>query len=481
MTTHQTSSLLLGLAAVVFLARVLGVVARRLNQPAVIGEVLAGIVLGPSLFHGALAGALFPAGIRPLLAALAAVGVAAFMFLVGLEWDAAVFRGGGGLAAGVSLGSVLVPFGLGVLLALYLMDDYGTGDRTAFMLFVGIAVSVTAFPVLARILTDRGMSRSPLGVVALACACVDDVLAWSLLAVVVAVSGSAGPGRWRILLAVPYLLGMLFVVRPLLRRLVGCRPALLLSPAVFAAVVVGLLLSAAATEWVGLHYIFGAFLFGVVLPRGGSERLRGEVRERLGHLSGTLLLPVFFLVAGLQVDLSQLDAGGLGALGLILLVAVGGKFTGVFAAARLSRMPLRQSAALATLMNIRGLTELIVLNVGLQRGFLGRDLYSLMVVMAVVTTAMAGPLLGWIIGRPPGPRPVPPRRGCGRRSRGRGRALGGKRGHPRRGPVRRIGRQETVGIWRAPVSGVRARPACGVVAGRWRSAPDLLRVGPPPS
>ncbi|MGW3311514.1 cation:proton antiporter [Streptomyces sp. NPDC001073] len=400
MTTHQTSSLLVGLAAVVFLARVLGMLARRLNQPAVIGEVLAGIALGPTLFHGALSDALFPAGIRPLLAALAAVGVAAFMFLVGLEWDAAMIRGSGSLAATVSFSSVLLPFGLGMLLALYLMDDYGTGDRTAFMLFMGIAMSITAFPVLARILTDRRMSRSPLGVVALACASIDDVLAWSLLAAVIAVSGSAGPDQWRILLAVPYLLAMLFVVRPLLRRFMARRPALTLTPTVFAAVLVGLLLSAAATEWVGLHYIFGAFLFGVILPREGSERLRADVHERLGHLSGTLLLPVFFLVAGLQVDLSGLDAGGLGALGLILLVAVGGKFTGAFAAARLNRMPLRQSAALATLMNTRGLTELIVLNVGLQLGFLNRDLYSLMVVMAVVTTAMAGPLLSWIIGRP---------------------------------------------------------------------------------
>jgi Kef-type K+ transport system membrane component KefB len=409
MTTHQTSSLLVGLAAVVFLARVLGMLARRLNQPAVIGEVLAGIALGPTLFHGALSDALFPAGIRPLLAALAAVGVAAFMFLVGLEWDAAMIRGSGSLAVTVSFSSVLLPFGLGTLLALYLMDDYGTGDRTAFMLFMGIAMSITAFPVLARILTDRRMSRSPLGVVALACASIDDVLAWSLLAAVIAVSGSAGPDQWRILLAVPYLLAMLFVVRPLLRRFAARRPALTLTPTVFAAVLVGLLLSAAATEWVGLHYIFGAFLFGVILPREGSERLRADVHERLGHLSGTLLLPVFFLVAGLQVDLSGLDAGGLGALGLILLVAVGGKFTGAFAAARLNRMPLRQSAALATLMNTRGLTELIVLNVGLQLGFLDRDLYSLMVVMAVVTTAMAGPLLSWIIGRPTDPdAPRPP-------------------------------------------------------------------------
>lgn len=400
MDTHQTTSLLVGLAAMVVLARLLGILARRLGQPAVIGEVLAGIALGPTLFGGAVTEALFPEDIRPLLAALAAIGVAVFMFIVGFEWDPGMIRGSGRLAASVSFSSILLPFSLGMVLALYLMDDYGSGDRTAFLLFMGIAMSITAFPVLARILTDRRMSRTPLGVVALACASIDDVLAWTLLAGVVAFSGSAGPEQWRIVLAVPYLLGMLFVVRPLLHRLAARRPELRLTPTVFAWVLAGLLLSAAATEWVGLHYIFGAFLFGVILPHSGIERLRSEVQDRLGQMNGTLLLPVFFLVAGLNVDLSDLGAGGLGALLLILLVAISGKFTGAFVAARLNRMPVRQSAALATLMNTRGLTELIVLNVGLQMGFLGQDLYSLMVVMAVVTTAMAGPLLTWIVGRP---------------------------------------------------------------------------------
>ncbi|WP_230195131.1 cation:proton antiporter domain-containing protein [Streptomyces coriariae] len=399
MNTHQTTSLLLSLAAIVLLARLLGALARRLGQPAVIGEVLAGIALGPTLFHGAVSDALFPETVRPLLGALAAVGIAVFMFIVGLEWDAAMIRGSGSLAATVSFSSILLPFGLGMLLALYLLDDYGTDDKTGFMLFMGIAMSITAFPVLARILADRRMTRTPLGVVALACASIDDVLAWTLLAAVVAISGPAGSEQWRILLAVPYLLGMVFIVRPLLRRLAARRPVLRLTPTVFACILAGLLLSAAATEWVGLHYIFGAFLFGAILPRTGTERLRAEVHERLGQMTGTLLLPVFFLVAGLKVDLSELDGGGLGALALILLVAVGGKFTGAFVTARLNRMPARQSAALATLMNTRGLTELIVLNVGLQLGLLGQNLYSLMVVMAVLTTAMTGPLLNWLLGR----------------------------------------------------------------------------------
>ncbi|MFD9969017.1 cation:proton antiporter [Streptomyces sp. NPDC059011] len=402
MTAHQTTSLLVGLAAMVLLARLLGALARRLGQPTVVGEVLAGVALGPTFFHGAITDALFPQDTRPLLGALATIGVAVFMFIVGLEWDAALIRGSGAIAPTVSIVSIILPFGLGAVLAVHLMQDHGTGDRAAFTLFMGIAMSITAFPVLARILTDRGMTRTPLGVVALACASIDDVLAWSVLAGVVALTGSTGPEQWRILLALPYMLGMLFLLRPVLRRLAGRRGPLRLTPTVLAGVLAGLLLSAATAEWLGLHYIFGAFLFGIVLPRTGTERLRREVHDRLGQMSGTLLLPVFFLVAGLKVDLSGLDAGMLGDLGLILLVAVGGKFVGAYAAARVNRMPVRQSAALATLMNTRGLTELVVLNVGLQLGFIRQDLYSLMVVMAVVTTAMAGPLLTLLLGRPAG-------------------------------------------------------------------------------
>ncbi|GAA2679834.1 hypothetical protein GCM10010400_49000 [Streptomyces aculeolatus] len=400
MDTQQTTSLLVGLAVIVLLARLLGALARRCGQPAVIGEVLAGVALGPTLLDGALSDALFPDTVRPLLSALAAVGVAVFMFIVGLEIDAALLRGNGRLAVTVSLSSMLVPCGLGMLLALYLAGDYSTGDKQGLVLFMGVAMAITAFPVLARILTDRQMTRTPLGAVALACAAIGDVLAWVLLAAVVAISSPGGADQWRMLLAVPYLLVMFFVLRPLLRRLAARRSELRLTPTLFACVLAGLLLSAAATEWVGLHYIFGAFLFGAILPRTGTEQLHAEVHNRLGQMTGTLLLPVFFLVSGLKVDLSDMDTGGLGALALIMLVAVGGKSAGAIAAARLHRMPLRQSAALATLLNTRGLTELIVLNVGLQLGFIGQDLYSLMVVMAVITTAMTGPLLSWILGRP---------------------------------------------------------------------------------
>ncbi|MFF5016559.1 cation:proton antiporter [Streptomyces sp. NPDC001165] len=397
MKAQHITELLVGLAAVVLLARLLGALARRFDQPAVMGEVLAGILLGPTLCGDVVTGHLFPAGTRPQLTALATVGVAVFMFTVGLEWDVAKAKGSGGFAVSVSLSSILLPFGLGSALGLYLLRQHHSPNSTAFILFMGISMSITAFPVLARILTERGLEHTTLGTLALACASIDDVLAWSVLAGVTALSGAAETGQWHILLIVPYLLGMLFVVRPLLRRLRTRSGAL--APAGFAYVLTGLLLSAAATEWAGLHFIFGAFLFGAVIPREQTARLRAQIHDQLGNLVQTLLMPVFFLTAGLNVDLSGIGLGGLRDLGLILLVAIGGKFAGAFLAARGNGMPARQSAALATLMNTRGLTELIALSVGLSLGIIDRELYSLMVIMAVVTTAMAGPLLRWLLPR----------------------------------------------------------------------------------
>jgi Kef-type K+ transport system membrane component KefB len=388
--------LLFDLALIVVLARLLGMVAKRLDQPPVIGEVLAGILLGPTFFGGAVHNALFPADVRSLLVPLANVGVAMFMFVIGLEMDRNLLRGNGRIAVSVSVSSIVLPFAFGATLALYLITRHPNPNNVGFVLFMGAAMSVTAFPVLARILTDRGMDRTVLGGLALTCAAVDDALAWSMLAVVVAVSGGGGGHQWRMLLLLPYLVLMFYAVRPLLRRgFSGER----LTKGRLAAVLVMVLMSGAVTEWIGLHFIFGAFLAGVVMPREIAAAARKEIVDNLGGLTSVLLLPVFFIVAGSAVDLSAVDANGLGELGLIMLAAVSGKFLGAFAGARLNAVPTRQSAALATLMNTRGLTELVILNVGLQLGFLDGPLYSLMVVMAVVTTAMTGPLLRLIYPR----------------------------------------------------------------------------------
>nr|ACJ60945.1 VEG3 [uncultured soil bacterium] len=389
MNTHQVVFLLLDLAVIVVLARLLGALARKFDQPAVIGEVLAGILLGPTLFGEGFSAALFPTDVRPFLAALANVGVAMFMFMVGLELERTLLRGRGRLALTVSVSSIVLPFTLGAGLAFYLAMNHHAEHRLGFVLFIGAAMSVTAFPVLARILQDRGMLKTMLGGLALTCAAIGDVLAWCLLAVVVIVSGNAsGTEQWLIVLGPIYVALMLWVVRPLLRKLFTASRAGTL-PTVLA----GVLVSGAVTEWIGLHFIFGAFLFGVIVPREGTDTLRHTIIERVGEFNSALLLPVFFIVTGLKVNLSGLGTTGLLELGLVLLVAIAGKFGGAFVGARLHGLPARQSAALATLMNTRGLTELIILTVGLQLGVLDQSLYSIMVAMAVITTAMAGPLL----------------------------------------------------------------------------------------
>ncbi|MGH3754416.1 MAG: cation:proton antiporter [Pseudonocardiaceae bacterium] len=396
MTTAQVTFLLFDLAIIVLTARVFGAAARRIGQPAVVGEILAGILLGPTLFHGALADALFPEGVRPMLAALANVGVAVFMFVVGLELDRTVLRGKMRVATTLSVSSVLLPFGLGVALAFYLAPRHTVPDKTSFVLFIGAALSVTAFPVLVRILRDRGMHRSTLGVLACTCAALADVLAWSMLAVIIAISGHGGAAHWRLLMVLPYLAVLFGVVRPLLRWYVAREGGGQASQSMMAVLVVGLLLSGTATEWLGLHIIFGAFLFGIAVPKEGMAEWTETIGTQIGRFNEVLLLPVFFVVAGLRVDLSEIDGNGLVSLGLILLAAVGGKFGGTFLAARAHGLAGRQSAALAALMNTRGLTELIILTAGQQLGLLDDRLYTLMVIVALVTTAMTGPLLNLI-------------------------------------------------------------------------------------
>jgi Kef-type K+ transport system membrane component KefB len=389
MNTHQVIFLLLDLALVLILAGVFGAIARRLGQPPVVGEIFAGILIGPTLLHGAIARTFFPVDVRPLLSALASVGVAMFMFLIGMDLGNRALRGQRSLTISVSLAAAALPFGLGTMLAQLLTHHQPPGQRLGFTLFMGAAMSVTAFPVLARIITDRGMSHTRVGRMALASAAVDDVLAWSMLAVVITLAGGQ-EAPWRVLLIIPYTALVLLVGRPLLQRLLQSDTV---TNGRFAFVLAGLLLSGAFTEWMGLHFIFGAFLFGVAMPREGAESLRHDIKRGLERVSGVLLLPVFFVVAGLQVNLSQVDLGGLGELGLIMLVAVGGKFTGAFVAARAHGVHSRQAAALASLMNTRGLTEVVVLTIGLNLGMLNTTLYSLMMVMALVTTAMTGPLL----------------------------------------------------------------------------------------
>jgi Kef-type K+ transport system membrane component KefB len=399
MTSHQVQLLFLDLAAVLLLARVLGHLATRVRQPPVVGEILAGVLLGPTLFNGAISGALFPSDVRPLLSGIANVGVALFMFVVGLEVERSTLRGRGKVTAGAVIGSTAIPFALGLGLAVTVLRGHSTSHPTAFVVFIGLSVSVTAFPVLARILTDRGLSQTTLGGIALATAAAVDVIAWVALAGVQASVGG-GDGQWRVALMVPYLLVMTLVVRPLLRRfLLAATRSGNVSPFTFAVVLVGGLLAAAATEAMGMHFIFGAFLFGMIMPREGAEVVRAGVRDQLGSLTA-VLLPVYFVVSGLQVNLSGLTGNDFFQLLAILFVAMAGKIGGTYLGARSQRLPARPAFAFAALMNTRGLTELVILGVGLNLGLLDGPLYSLMVVMALVTTAMTGPLLALIYRKP---------------------------------------------------------------------------------
>ena len=398
MSAHAVGQLLLGLAGIIALARLLGALARRVGQPPVIGEILAGVLIGPTLFGTVVSDRLFPTEVRPALTGLANVGLVLFMFIIGYELDHGLVRDRKRVAISVSIGSIVVPLGLGIALATWLAGRHAVPHVLPFALFMGAAMAVTAFPVLARILADRGMLRTEVGGLALAGGAVDDVVAWSLLAAVVAIGAADGAAvPWQLLLAVPYVLVMFLGVRPLLRRLAAARErAGCLTPDILGVILVGLLLSCFTTEWLGLHAIFGAFLFGAVMPRVGGEALRQEIMERLEQVSVLLLLPVFFVLASLKVDLSTVDGGGILELGAILLVAITGKFVGAYAGARLHRIPSRRAGALATLMNTRGLTEIVILTVGSQLGILDDRLFSMMVVMALVTTVMAGPLLSLI-------------------------------------------------------------------------------------
>ena len=386
------------LALIIVVARLAGSAAGRIGIPPVVGEIFAGVLLGPSLLGPAISENLFPLDTRPFLTLLASLGLVLFMFVVGLELDVSLVKGRGRVAGSVSVASILLPFTMGIGLA-YLLDDLRPdgADFLPFALFLGAAMSITAFPVLARILTDRRMHRTETGGVALACAATDDVLAWTILAIVVGIAGGEGHGHgpdWIIFLAVPFALVAIFVVRPaltVLTRMYHRKGEL--TPTILSIVLVGLLLFAAATEYLGVHYIFGAFLFGAIIPHEQAAALRHEILVRLEQISVLLLLPVFFLISGLKVDLRGLSAENLLQLAAILAVAIVGKYVGAYLGARSAGVPHWQANALGILMNTRGLTELVILNVGYELGLLSQELFTMMVVMALVTTVMTGPLL----------------------------------------------------------------------------------------
>jgi len=396
---------LLALAVIMIAARAIGALFRVFRQPPVMGEVIAGILLGPSaLGHvwPAASAYLVPSHVAPVLSGLAEMGVLLYMFIVGLELDPGVLRGRTSSTITVSHASILVPFVLGVSVALYTYPRYSSNDVPfmAFALFGGVALSITAFPVLARILSDRQLQRTEIGAIALACAAVDDVTAWCLLALVVSVARATMSGAGITLaLAVAYVAVMLIVVSPWVRRAVRwvdtkhdvSRTAMTF---MFAA----LLISALITSAIGIHALFGAFLLGAIIPH--DSQLAARAKERLEDVVLVLLLPAFFAYTGLRTEIGLVSGSGAWfTLALICAAASAGKFGGAFASARLTGLSTADSAMLGALMNTRGLMELIALNVGLDLRVLSPTLFAMMVLMSLITTLIATPVVDYLTPR----------------------------------------------------------------------------------
>lgn len=395
-------TLILQVGVIIIAARLTGWAFRKIHQPQVMGEMVAGILLGPSLLGWVAPGvsaALFPVESLGYLNALSQVGLLLFMFLIGLELQPQMLRNQGHTALVTSHASILAPFLLGSALALYLYprlsDDSVT--FTNFALFMGVAMSITAFPVLARILTERKLLNTRVGAVAIACAAVDDVTGWCLLAAVVLLVRSSGGSTplWLTLGGTAvYVTAMLFLVRrvitPQLRQFAERRGGI--THATLGIVLVFLFASAWITETLGIHALFGAFLVGVIMPK--DEAFVHALTEKLHDLTVVLLLPIFFAYTGLRTSVGLVSGLELWFFcGIIIAVAIAGKLGGSAIAARLSGMGPRQSWTIGILMNTRGLMELVLLNIGLDVGVISPTLFTMLVLMALITTFMTAPLL----------------------------------------------------------------------------------------
>ena len=401
MTNNQLILVLLEICLVLGLARCMGALFKRLGQPPVVGEIMAGIILGPSLF-GLVAPAafhtLFPSDLQPFLYLLAQVGLIFFMFLVGLGVDPEHLRSRLKLSFTISGISILLPMLLGAVLALKVLYELnGLPDiaRGSFAVFIGAALSITAFPVLARILTDLQLDKTPLGTLALACASIDDLVAWCLLAIAIAMAKTQG-----IAAAVPTIVGISLyvavmatagraVLRFVLERYTG-RPEN--NKTLFTLLYVVVTLSALFTEWIGIDVIFGGFIVGAVIPKG--SKAIATLKAETENFVSTFLLPIFFAYSGLNTRLGLLDSRELWLVCLLVIAtAIAGKFLGVYGAARLGGLPHQEAQAMGWLMNTRGLTELIILNVALQLGVISPTIFTIFVIMALATTMMASPLV----------------------------------------------------------------------------------------
>jgi Kef-type K+ transport system membrane component KefB len=384
-------------------ARVFNRIFKLIGQPPVMGEMVAGIVLGPSvlgLIYPAAMNFIFPASSMDTLRLLSQLGVVLFMFVVGMELNLTHVREKGSAAIMISHASILVPFLLGTALSLFLFQSLapiGT-SFSAFALFIGVAMSITAFPVLARILEDRGLSKTVLGNIAITCAAVDDVTAWCILALVIAIVQASGItiSLGTVLLPSVFVVAMLFIVRPWLSRRVNHETyGQSADRRMIATVMIIVLACSLITEAIGIHALFGAFMAGVVMPE--SFEFRRFLREKLETFSSSALLPLFFAFTGLRTEIGLLNDWSSWLMTLLIIaVAIAGKLGGSMLMSRWIGMSWSHSYAIGVLMNTRGLIELVVLNIGYDLGILSGRIFAMLVIMALVTTFMTGPLLSLV-------------------------------------------------------------------------------------
>ncbi len=400
---HPLAILLAQIVTIIFAARIFGWICKKIGQPTVIGEIAAGIVLGPSLigmYFPEFSATLFPAESFGNLQFLSQIGLILFMFVIGMELDLKVLKNKAQDAVVISHASIIFPFALGMGLAYFIYESFAPEGVPflSFGLFLGIAMSITAFPVLARIVQERGMQKTRLGTIVITCAAADDITAWCLLAAVIAIvkAGSFVSSIYVIGMAICYVLFMIKVVRPFLKRVGDLHSTKEnLSKPIVAIFFLTLIISAYATEVIGIHALFGAFMAGAIMP--DNTKFRNIFIEKVEDVALVLLLPLFFVFTGLRTEIGLLNDPYLWRItGLIILVAVAGKFVGGALAAKFVGQSWKDSLTIGALMNTRGLMELIVLNIGYDLGVLTPEIFAMAVIMALVTTFMTGPALNFI-------------------------------------------------------------------------------------
>lgn len=400
---HPLAILLLQIITIIIVARFFGWVFRKIGQPTVIGEIVAGIFLGPSLvglYFPEYSGMLFPKESLGNLQFLSQIGLILFMFVIGMELDLKVLKNKANEAVVISHASIVIPFALGIGLSYFIYHQFAPEgvEFISFSLFMGIAMSITAFPVLARIVQERGIHKTKLGTIVITCAAADDITAWCLLAAVIAIvkAGTFASSLYIILMAAVYVIVMLFLVKPFLKKigdLYGSKDNL--SKSVVGIFLLTLIISSYLTEIIGIHALFGAFMTGAIMP--DIAKFRNIIIEKVEDVSVILLLPLFFVFTGLRTEIGLINDPYLWKItGLIVLVAVVGKFFGSALAARFVGQNWKDSLTIGALMNTRGLMELVVLNIGYELGVLSPKIFTMMVIMALVTTVMTGPALDLI-------------------------------------------------------------------------------------